>query len=47
MEKDIKNCPFCEEKEKKYGGWTFSQDEWKDMKEKHEKEHILIMKGLS
>ena len=48
MEKDTKNCPFCEEREKKVsGGWTFSQDDWKDIKEKHEREHCAIVKELS
>lgn len=45
MGKDQQNCPFCEsEKKKESGGWALNQENWKDMKRKHEREHGPIIK---
>ena len=49
MEKDSQNCYFCKSKiEKVFSGWTLNPEGWKNMREKHEKEHdhsLLKSKG--
>lgn len=44
--RDIYNCPFCEAEVKGYStGWGGSPEFWKEMKEKHEKEHLIPTQG--
>jgi hypothetical protein len=44
MKKDPQNCPLCETEEKKVlGGWALSRGDWKNIREKHEREHRLVI----
>ena len=45
MENNSQNCYFCKSKAGRiFSGWTLSKDDWKKMREKHEKEHGQFLK---
>ena len=40
--KDPQSCPFCEAEMNSYArGWGFSPEGWREVKENHEKTHVL------